>query len=183
MIRIVGIGSPFGDDGAGLAAARRLAACPPPACDIVIADRPGLGLIDLFAGAEAVILIDAVRSGSPSGTLHDLSLRRLARRVPTPASSHAFGVVAALQIAEQLGRGPIQGRVLGVEISGADGRLVDELTASVRRGVARAVRRARWWAVRLVPSEPTSSEAAGRRARSRTLRRGHARARDLSRHS
>ena len=149
MIRIIGIGSPFGDDGAGLEAARQLAVSPPSGCEIVAADRPGLGLIELFAGAEAVILIDATRSGAPAGTLHDLSLRRLARRAPTPASSHAFGVAAALQLAEQLGRGPTRGRVLGVEIAHPAGRIPDTLTAPVHRGVARAVRRARWWADRL----------------------------------
>ena len=154
MIRIVGIGSPFGDDGAGLEAARQLTASPPPACDVVTADRPGLGLIELFAGADAVILIDAVCSGAPSGTLHDLSLRRLARRAPTPASSHAFGVVAALQLAEQLGLGPMRGRVLGVAVADAPGSHDHELTAPVQRGVVRAVRRARWWAARLVSQRP-----------------------------
>jgi hydrogenase maturation protease len=149
MIRIIGIGSPFGDDAAGLEAARRLAASPPSGCEIVAADRPGLGLID------------AVRSSAPPGTLHDLSLRRLVHRAPAPASSHAFGVAAALQLAEQLGGGPMRGRVLGVETAHGSLRRLDGLTASVRTGVACAVHRARWWATRLAaPSRPQARPAA-----------------------
>ena len=57
MIRIIGIGSPFGDDAAGLEAARQLAADPPPDAEVVVADRPGAGLIDLFDGADALIIV------------------------------------------------------------------------------------------------------------------------------
>jgi hydrogenase maturation protease len=169
MIRIIGIGSPFGDDAAGLEAARRLAASPPPGCEIVAADRPGLGLIDFFTGAEAVILIDAVCSGAPPGTLHDLSLRRLVHRAPAPASSHAFGVAAALQLAEQLGGGPVRGRVLGVETAHGSLRRLDGLTASVRAGVACAVHRARWWATRLAAPSRLRARPAAPTAANRTV--------------
>ena len=78
MIRIIGIGSPFGDDACGLAAARRLAEEPPAGAEVVVADRPGAALIELLDGVDATILIDAVRSGSPPGTLHSADSRRAA---------------------------------------------------------------------------------------------------------
>jgi hydrogenase maturation protease len=77
LIRIIGIGSPFGDDAVGLEVARRLAEAPPPNCDVVAADRPGTDLIELLRDIQGAILVDAVRSGAPPGTLHELSFDEL----------------------------------------------------------------------------------------------------------
>jgi hydrogenase maturation protease len=147
VIRVIGVGSPFGDDAAGLEAARRLAGAPPPGCEIVIADRPGVGLIELLDAAGAVVVIDAVQTGAPPGTLHDLELGRVGRVRPSPGSSHGLGVAEAVRLAAQLGRAPARGRFLGIEI-GLPTDPSPDLTAPVRDGVARAVRRVRWWARR-----------------------------------
>jgi hydrogenase maturation protease len=172
VIRIIGVGGPLGDDRAGLEAARRLAAAPPPGCEIVAADRPGLGLIELLEGADAVIIIDAVRSGAPPGTLHDLDLSRLASGVSAAVSSHAFGVAAALQLAAQLGHRPAHGRVLGVEIAPGTACGGDTVSVATRGGIERAVRRVRQWVERLrrvaTPADPAASRASGEpRARPR----------------
>ena len=52
LIRIIGIGSPFGDDAAGLEIARVLAEAPPPNCEVIVADRPGMALVDLMEGCR-----------------------------------------------------------------------------------------------------------------------------------
>jgi hydrogenase maturation protease len=145
MIRIIGIGSPFGDDACGLAAARRLAEEPPAGAEVVVADRPGAALIELLDGVDATILIDAVRSGSPPGTLHDLDLRTLLRSAVRPVSSHDLGVAAAIQLADALGRLPARGRLLGIETPGtrsADG------SAPVEDAIPEVVSRARAWVIR-----------------------------------
>lgn len=150
MIRIIGIGSPFGDDAAGLEAARILAAAPPPDCEVIAADRPGAGLVELLHGIDAAILIDAVRSGAPAGTLHELSFGELrgstVRFRARFVSSHGLGVAAAVELACKLGRAPVHGRVLGIEIAPAPAHDLRPLSLSARRAITRAVARVRLWA-------------------------------------
>ncbi len=148
MIRVIGIGSPFGDDAAGLLAAHQIAANPPPATEVVSVDRPGVALIDFFDGASAVILIDAARSGSTPGTLYDVDLDAVARLALVPAGTHEFGVAQAVALARALGSLPVKGRVLAIEISAADAAPCGELTPAVRAGVVAAVARAAEWAHR-----------------------------------
>ena len=145
MIRIIGIGSPFGDDAAGLEAARQLAADPPPHAEVIAADRPGSALIDLFDGADAVILIDAARSGAPTGTIHDFDLHALPTDPLELISSHDLGVAEAVQLAGKLGRLPARGRVLGIEVAASFVAPPGDLTAAAGGGVIQAVKRARWW--------------------------------------
>src|SRR5512144_2472155 len=101
--RIIGVGSPFGDDAAGLEVVRRLAARPPQNVDLVEADRPGADIVHLVEEADDVLIVDAVRSGAPPGTLHELSLDEVAARGVRLASSHALGVAEALALARELG--------------------------------------------------------------------------------
>lgn len=145
MVSIIGIGSPFGDDAAGLEAARRLSAAPPAGVTVVCADRPGAGLLDFLEVANAAILIDATRSGAPPGTLHDVDLRRAGTLVSRLVSSHEIGVAEALELARALGRSPRRGRFLGIEAP-REGALRAGLSAPVEQCVDRAVARARHWA-------------------------------------
>jgi hydrogenase maturation protease len=144
VISIIGIGSPFGDDSAGLEAARRLSAAPPPGATVVCADRPGVGLLDLLEGADAAILIDAIRSGARPGTLRDVDLRRAGAIVSSVVSSHEIGVGEALALARALERLPSRGRFLGIEAPRAASRGA-ALSPAVERAVGRAVARARRW--------------------------------------
>jgi hydrogenase maturation protease len=144
VISIIGIGSPFGDDSAGLEAARRLSAAPPAGATVVVADRPGAGLLDLLEGADAAILIDAIRSGARPGSLRDVDLRRAEAIVSSVVSSHELGVAEALALARALGRFPSRGRFLGIEAA-REGPSGPRLDPAVERGVDRAVARARHW--------------------------------------
>ena len=115
MIRIIGIGSPFGDDAVGLEAARRIAADRAAEIEVVLADRPGIALIDLLRDVPVAIVIDAVRSGRVPGTVHDLDLGEIARLAGCRFTSHDASLPEALALAEALGHA-LRGRFLGVEI-------------------------------------------------------------------
>jgi len=147
MIRIIGIGSPFGADSCGLAAARRLEREPPTGAQVVAMDRPGAGLIDLLDGVDAAILIDAIRSGAPPGTVHDVDLREVLRSSARPVSSHDFGVAAAIHLAEALGKLPPRGRLLGIEIAPRSNGTCTDRDAAVQDAVAEVVGRTREWVV------------------------------------
>lgn len=115
-VRVIGVGRTVrGDDGAGPRVARALAADPPDG--VAVHECPGEfdALLDLFEGAGAVVVVDAVCSGAPPGTLvrHDA----VASPVPAPAgpSSHGFGLAEAIEFGRALKRLPPVLVVHGVE--------------------------------------------------------------------
>jgi hydrogenase maturation protease len=149
MIRIIGIGGPFGDDAAGLEAARRLADEPPAESEVVLSDRPGIALVDLLRTAPAVILIDSVRSGDAPGAVHDLDLAEVARLAGRRLTSHDASLPEALALAEALGHAP-RGRFLGVEIGERRAHsTAGGLTVAVEQGVREVVAKARRWTTAL----------------------------------
>jgi hydrogenase maturation protease len=118
LIRIIAIGAPLGDDAVGLEVGRRLAAAPPPGCDVRVRERPGLALIDDLAGATSVLLIDAVQSGGRPGEIVDIDLRANdLRQASVNTSSHGIGVAEAIVLASALGKLPPGLRLLGIEVA------------------------------------------------------------------
>ncbi|HXF92489.1 MAG TPA: hydrogenase maturation protease [Nitrospiraceae bacterium] len=117
-IRIIGLGNAFGgDDAVGLLAARRLGGLVAGRAEVVEAEMAGLELLELMQGVDAVILIDAARTGQPAGTIHrfDASTTPLAAPVFTH-STHALNAVDALELARVLGRLPGRVLVYGIEV-------------------------------------------------------------------
>lgn len=106
-VRIVGVGSPFGDDCAGWQAARfveqHLSQHYPgwlQGCDVL--DRPGAVLLDyLKPGDGVILLLDAVaaRPGLPAVATY--TLEELADE--PVISSHGFGVAETLALGHTLG--------------------------------------------------------------------------------
>jgi hydrogenase maturation protease len=87
-------------------------------------------LLDLWAGLDTVVVVDAVRSGATPGTLHrvDAGDRPLPRDIGL-ASTHAMGIADALELGRSLGRAPARVVVLGLE--GASFAPGEELTPAV----------------------------------------------------
>lgn len=136
--RVLGIGSPLGDDRVGWAvidALRASGALARAHASATCHDRPGLRLVEALAGAEHAILVDAMRTGAPPG-----SIRRLAAEHLTVASgllsAHGFGVAEALALARALGTLPRRLTVIGIEIAGLQPGA--DLSAPVRGAVAAA---------------------------------------------
>ncbi len=119
-IHVIGVGSPFGDDRLGWAAAEALQCSSllreMEAGRVVIStlDRPGALLPMHWRNAGIVILLDAVRSGAAPGTRHRLDMRDLAG-AGMPCSSHGFGVVSAIELARALGDLPARLLLRGIE--------------------------------------------------------------------
>src|SRR5215469_5813072 len=103
-ILLIGIGNEYrGDDGAGLAAIRALKAKGLPGTLFKERTGDGADLVETWRKAQMVLLIDAVSSGAPPGTLYRFD----ALTQPMPArysfhSTHAFGVVEAIELARAL---------------------------------------------------------------------------------
>lgn len=119
-VKIIGIGSPFGDDRFGWEAAEALRhsaamnAIAPGRIEILALDRPGAMLPAHWQEADLVILLDAIRSGAAPGTRHCLEARDLSS-TSTLCSSHGFGIVSAIELARTLGDMPSRLLVRGIE--------------------------------------------------------------------
>ena len=119
-VLVIGIGTELrGDDAAGLEAVRRLGADDEDGIELALHPGDALELLELWRGAPAVLLVDAVRSGSAPGTMHrfevgtqplDCSIRL--------CSSHAVGVAEAVELARVLGRLPPRLVIYGIEAVG-----------------------------------------------------------------
>jgi len=130
-MRIIGIGSPFGDDQLGwhvvdaLQRNAQLEQFPRQQLSFIKTDRPGTHLLELMQDAEVVILVDAMKSGAPAGTIRCFEGPEI-EAVSSPLSSHGFGVMSALKLGQALGSLP--GRVIlyGIEIHN---QLLNELAS------------------------------------------------------
>jgi hydrogenase maturation protease len=116
---VIGVGSPNGDDGAAWAALEQLACraevqAAGEAIVLESLDRPGATVIGRWQGVRKVVLVDAVRSGAPAGTLHRIAAKDLLS-LGCAASSHGFGVAESIRLAIVLGALPEQLVILGIE--------------------------------------------------------------------
>ena len=76
----------------------------------------GLELLDLWEDTPLVIVMDALRSGDPPGTVHRFDVSEAPLPVVTRgASTHDLGLAECLELARTLGRLPPRVIVLGVE--------------------------------------------------------------------
>jgi hydrogenase maturation protease len=116
-VLIIGIGNPYrSDDAAGVLAARRLKDAGLDSSTVMEHSGEGASLMEAWKGRAAVILIDAVSSGSPPGTIHRLE----PPRQPLPArmfqsSTHAFSLPQAIEMARALNELPPRLIVFGIE--------------------------------------------------------------------
>ncbi|VVC75539.1 hypothetical protein AQUSIP_08290 [Aquicella siphonis] len=143
-IKVLGIGSPYGDDQAGWKAAELLAqraaiqSYAPDMLCIEIYDRPGMRLLDYWQGENIVYIIDAVVSGGAIGAIHRFQNMEI-EEAQCIVSSHEMGVAQALQIGRALNQLPENIIFYGVEIlQAAHGR---DISSSVARAVCHLVAR------------------------------------------
>jgi len=103
-ITVLGLGQSLrGDDAAGLEAVRRWQEQYPgiagsPDIRVEISELPGLALLDLLDGAEAAILVDALQSTAPPGTVIRVGPDELASFTPDAQSAHGWGVAETLKL-------------------------------------------------------------------------------------
>lgn len=116
-ILIIGIGNEYrSDDAVGLVVARALQARKLPHVSLLEATGEGTALMEAWKGADHVILVDAVTSEAPAGTIHQLD----AQTSPIlpglfALSTHAFGVAEAIELARVLGNLPARLEIYAIE--------------------------------------------------------------------
>jgi hydrogenase maturation protease len=136
---VIALGTPYGDDAAGLAVARRLAAEALPGGARVVARERPLDLLDDLAEADGAVLVDAIAGETP-GRVVVATPDALApgRRL----SSHALGVAEALALAASLGRALPALRVVGIGAGPARGEGLSPGVEAAVEAACAAVREA-----------------------------------------
>lgn len=104
-IKIIGLGSPHGDDQAGWHVIQQLQPhWPDSAPALLMLDRPGPALLNTLSDCDTAIIIDACDAGWPGGTIKQLTLAQLLDCAELQTeSSHQLGVAATLQLAITVG--------------------------------------------------------------------------------
>ncbi len=136
MIRVIGLGSPFGDDQAGWQVVERLRGYLPTDVDLVKLDRPGSALIRWMQGVEHLILVDAVVSGAVPGSLIRLTPETVAT-AQAHFSTHDLDLAQTLRLAAALGSLPAEVELFGIEIGDCRGESIDQRVDTAAADLAR----------------------------------------------
>lgn len=138
-VLILGIGNILlRDEGVGVRVVEALQQMQLADCvEVVDGGTAGADLVDVLADRDKVVVIDAIESQSPPGTVFRLRSEEL---MPSPGSTlslHQLGLVESLMMAQQLGCAPRQVVVFGIQpdqvIPGLD------LTPEVANAIPRVV--------------------------------------------
>lgn len=141
MIRVIGLGSPFGEDRAGWLVADRLQGRLTDEVEVVALDRPGAAVVNWMRDCEHLVLIDAVLAPERRGEFARLAPDDLVH--PAPVSGHGIDLAQSLALAYTLGKAPETVEIYGLYISDLENisqaisraaeRLADHLETHLRK--------------------------------------------------
>jgi hydrogenase maturation protease len=139
---VLGLGNEIlGDDSVGLRVVRELIAHLPPDSSVEVSEetRGGLRLMERMIGYERALIVDAILTGSPPGTLQWLS----PGGIPTQrsASTHDVNLPTALSLGRQASAilpADANIHILAIEAANVD-HFAEDLSPEVERAVPRAV--------------------------------------------
>lgn len=117
---VIGLGNrDRGDDAVGPVVVEHLQRCDFASVQLVVWSGDLSGLLDLWAGAERVILIDAIRSGLPPGAVRRFVFLPSSKASLHPQirslSSHGLDLVWVIELGQTLGTFPRELVIYGVE--------------------------------------------------------------------
>ncbi|MEV6426403.1 hydrogenase maturation protease [Nocardia sp. NPDC051463] len=136
---VIGVGNAYRrDDGIGPAVASCVEKLFIPGVFVAVSDGEPAGLLDLWAGADLAVIIDAILcEPATPGRIRRTDLDALGRTTTTTASTHSLGISDALPLGCALGKFPDKLVVLAVEAARLDYGV--GLSESVAAAVPRAV--------------------------------------------
>ncbi len=159
-VLIACLGNPDrGDDGAGAMVARALAGRLPEDVALVVRGGDMLGLIEDWAGFDALVCVDAAAAAGVPGRIHRIDLaNETLPAAMSVTSGHAFGLAEAVQLARTLRRAPVE--IIVYAIEGGTFEAGAPVTVEVATAAGEVARRVIAEVDRLRQSEPTSTAPA-----------------------
>lgn len=121
MIKVIGIGSPFGDDRIGWEVVKGLQQIQiikkvdPSKITFEIQDRPGIRLLEAIKNCPYVFLIDALKTGAAVGTIHQFKNQDI-EHLETRLSTHDLNLGDTLSLARVLDCLPKEIVFYGIEV-------------------------------------------------------------------
>ncbi len=143
-IAVIGIGQSLrGDDGIGPEAVRCWSAGYPstaqdPQIHILLLETPGLGLLTDLEPADAALLVDAVATGRPAGTVCVFDPIPDTGLSAAEKTAHGFGVAETISVARKTGA-KLPTRLILIGIEGSRYDLGEGLSNPVRAAIPLAV--------------------------------------------
>jgi len=138
---VIGVGHPYrGDDGVGIAVVRAVKLRMPDTVKAIEFHGDAAGLIDSWSGTQLAILVDAMSSNAPPGTIVRIDTEK--ETLPAGAfrsSTHVLSIPEAVELARILDQLPKRLIILGIE--GANFDAGERLTPSVEAAVEPAANR------------------------------------------
>jgi hydrogenase maturation protease len=131
------VGSPHGDDQVSWHVVERLRRRPFPGIEAVALSNP-VRVLDYLEGCERLILVDACRRGAEPGTVLRLVWPDDRLHEHAGFSTHGFGVVRVLELADRLHRLPPSIVLIGIEAEAC--YPTAEISPSVRRALPKLYR-------------------------------------------
>jgi hydrogenase maturation protease len=125
-----------GDDAAGILAAERLRAL---GLAAEVCAGEAAELMEAWSGVDDVIVIDAVVTGAPTGTVQVWDGQRPPVFATSAGSTHGLGVAQAIELARALDRLPARLRVYGIE--GKNFEIGSAVSPEVERAVEEVANR------------------------------------------
>jgi hydrogenase maturation protease len=161
---VLGLGNELaGDDAVGVLAARAVREDLADAADVVESSASGMALIEVLAGYERAVVVDAIMTGkSAPGTITEMGMDEVGRVVAP--SVHQAGLPELAAVAERLGLGfPSRTRVLAVEVVDPH-TLGAPLSAPVVAALEEVARRVRDLVLRWESEEACTTTTPSRRS-------------------
>lgn len=115
---VIGLGNrDRGDDAVGLLVAGQLRGLVPKGVRVLEHEGDPVALLELWEGVDLTVVIDAVRSGAPPGTVQrfEAQERALPSTVAFGISTHGVGLAETIELARSLRKLPKRLIVYGVE--------------------------------------------------------------------
>jgi hydrogenase maturation protease len=112
---VIGLGNPImGDDGFGLAVLQRLREgwSIPPEVELVDGGTWGLTLLPIFESAQRILVLDAIETGGPPGTMARLRREDLPAALALRTSPHQIDLIDVLALARL--RGTLTAEVIAI---------------------------------------------------------------------
>ena len=138
-IVILGIGNLLlSDEGIGVHVAHELMKMDlPPGVSVVEGGTDGFRLLNVIAGADRLIVVDAVRSGAAPGSVYRFDVNDV-RSVPSGfmTSVHQVGILEVIELSDLIGKRP-RATVIGVEPKSLEMRM--ELSPEVKEKIPKII--------------------------------------------
>jgi hydrogenase maturation protease len=119
-VKIIGCGNILaGDDGLGVYAVRELMKMKlPKEVEVIEAGVPGLALLDLLENTDAVIILDALKTGRKKGEIRKIEIKELPKNSEHKISAHQLNLIDTLRLGLKVTPEKMPNRlvILGIEV-------------------------------------------------------------------